>query len=309
MQFFIVDSLNLAYRAHNVNLEFKTSTGLYSGMFYGFVRTLQSFKKKYRGYKFVVAWDSKPRAKYALQADYKAGRVSLPPTVMSQLDDIRIFLANSGVDQYRAQDEEADDVIASLVEKFKKEGAGTILLYSNDKDMLQLVENGRVVVFKPKVGMSPEKFYDEGAVVEQFGVPPSKLSIYRSLDGDASDNITGVDRVPRKIISRIVNASDSVDSFYKALESEDLTDFQRKSFEEARDRVHTNEKIVTLNRGLQNMACEESCIDKDKIAELFKKFEIKSIDPDVVAELFSSSLNIRYTEARPSFKVESYSLF
>jgi DNA polymerase-1 len=278
-------------------------------MFYGFVRTLQSLKKKYRGYKFIVAWDSKPKAKYALQADYKAGRTSLPPTVMSQLDDIRELLANSGVDQYRAQDEEADDVIASLTEKFKKEGAGTIVLYSNDKDLLQLVETGRVVVFKPKVGLSPEKFYDEGAVVEQFGVLPNKLAIYRSLDGDDSDNITGVERVPRKIISRIVNASDSIDSFYKSLESEDLTDFQRKSFEEARGRVAINEKICTLNRNLQNMVCEESCIDSDKISELFKKFEIRSVDPGVMADLFASSLNIRYTEARPSFKVESYSLF
>lgn len=307
MQYFLIDSLNLAFRAHNANFELKTSTGLFSGMFFGYVRTILSLKKKYRGYKFIVVWDSRPVAKYALQPDYKAGRGSLSSPVMSQLDDIRDFLSHCGVDQYRHQDEEADDVMASLAERFKKEG--TVILYSNDKDLLQLVENGKVVVYKPKVGMSPEKFYDESAVVEQFGVPPKKLAVYRSLDGDSSDNISGVERVPRKIISRIVNATDSVGSFYNALESEDLTEFQKKSFEEARERVVVNEKIVTLNRNLQSIDGVEARIDKDRISELFKKFEIKIINPDVVADIFSSSLNIRYTEARPSVKVESYSLF
>lgn len=310
MQYFIVDSLNLAYRAHNANLKLKTSTGLYSGMFFGFVRTLLSLKKKYRGYKFIVVWDSKPVAKYALQPDYKAGRASLPSTVVShQIDDIKSFLSHSGVDQYSMRDEEADDIIATLTETFKKEGAGTILLYSNDKDMLQLVENGRVVVFKPKVGLSPKKFYDEEAVVQQFGVSPKKLAIYRSLDGDSSDNITGVSRISRKIIARLVTATDSVESFYMALEGESLTEFQKRSFEEARSRVVVNEKIVTLNRDLRGLVLESSQIDGAHIVDLFKRYEIRSMDPVVVADLFGSSLNIRYTEARPSVKIESYSLF
>ena len=310
MQYFIIDAMNLAYRAHSVNFELKTSEGLHSGMFFGFVRTLLSLKKKYRGYKFIVAWDSKPVAKYALQPDYKAGRPSLPSTVVShQLDDIKSFLSHCGVDQYRMRDEEADDIIATLTETFKKAGAGTIVLYTNDKDMLQLVEDGKVVVFKPKVGMSPEKFYDEAAVVQQFGVPPKKLAVYRSLDGDSSDNITGVRRVPRKIIARLVTATDSVDTFYAALGDESLTDCQKKAFEEARDRVAVNEKIVTLNRDLRGLVSDPSQVDSEQIAGMFKRYEIRSMDPVVVADLFASSLNIRYTEARPSVKIESYSLF
>jgi 5'-3' exonuclease len=175
--------------------------------------------------------------------------------------------------------------------------------------MLQLVENGKVIVYKPKVGVSPEKFYDEEAVKNQFGVSPKKLSLFRSFDGDNSDNITGVERVPRKLIARVVNASDSVESFYAELEKEKLTDFQKRSFAEGKERVETNLKIVALKKDLQDITHQISQIDKNKITELFKKFEIKSINPDVVVDIFSSVLNIRYTEARPSFKVESYSLF
>lgn len=309
MRYFIVDSLNLAYRAHNANFELKTSLGQFSGMFFGYVRTMLSLKKKYRGYKFIVVWDSKPLAKYALQADYKAGRSSMPESIMCQLDDLKLFLKSSGVDQYHMHGEEADDVIASLVETFKKEDAETIIIYSNDKDMLQLVETGRVVVYKPKVGQNEEKFYDEGAVIEKFGVPPSKLALYRSLDGDSSDNIIGIKQVPRKIMARIANATNTVGEFYAALEKEFLTEFQKKSFEEGRERVAINHKIVALNRSLCAIVCESSSIDKEKLVELFKKFEIRSMNVDVIVDIFSSSLNIRYTEARRSFRIESESLF
>jgi 5'-3' exonuclease len=309
MQYFIIDTLNLAYRAHCVNFELKNSSGEFSGMFFGFVRTLVSLKKKYRGYKFVCVWDSKPVAKYALQPDYKSGRSSLPSTVTSQFNDIREFLENCGVDQYGKKDEEADDVIATLVENFKREGAKNIIVYSNDKDMLQLVETGKVIVYKPKVATSPEKFYDDGAVMEQFGVPPSKLALFRSFDGDASDVITGVERVPRKIIAKIVNESDSVQACYDLIDKEKLTEFQKKSFQEARERIYVNSKIVTLKRDLEDIIKTEAVVNKEKMAEFFSKFDIKSIQPEVVSDLFSSTLNIRYSEARPTIEIESYTLF
>jgi len=309
MRYFIIDTLNLAYRAHSANYELTNSSGEFSGMFYGFVRTLVSLKKKYRGYKFVCVWDSKPVAKFALQPDYKSGRSSLPSTVTPQFDYIREFLKSCGVDQYDKKDEEADDVIATLVEDFKKEGATTIIVYTNDKDMLQLVETGKVIVFKPKVATSPEKFYDESAVIEQFGVPPAKLALYRSFDGDASDVITGVKQVPRKLIARIVNGSESVQDCYDIIDKENLTEFQRKSFQEARERIYVNSKIVTLKRDLEGIVKTEAVVDKEKMAEFFSKFDIKSIQPEVVSDLFLSTLNIRYSEARPTIEIESYTLF
>jgi DNA polymerase-1 len=309
MQYFIIDTLNLAYRSHNVNFELKTSTDLYSGMFFGFARTLQALKKKYRGYKFISVWDNKPVEKYALQADYKAGRSPLPSSIMVQLDDIKVLLQSLGVDQYSKVGEEADDVIATLCEDFKNRDATTIVVYSNDKDLLQLVETGKVVVFKPKVGTSPEKFYDDAAVVEQFGVPPSKLALFRSLDGDASDNIRGIERVPRKIIASIVKESVDMKDFFERIYKEKLTDFQKKAFEEGKERIFVNNRIVALKRDLTGLNIVEGSVEKDRIAELFKKFEIRSLNSDTISDLFASSLNIRYSEARDTIKVESYSLF
>jgi|WetSurMetagenome_2_1015567.scaffolds.fasta_scaffold165637_2 DNA polymerase I len=308
MNYFLIDALNLAYRAHNANYELKTGSGLFSGMFYGFIRTIFALKKKYRGYKFEVVWDRTPEHKKALQQDYKAGRSGLSDTVFGQVADIQCFLENSGVDQYYMPSQEADDVIATLTEGYLSD-PGTTIIYSNDKDLLQLVKNGKVVVYKPKVAANPEKFYDEEAVIEQFGVSPDKLACYRSFDGDPSDNITGINRVPRKIIASMVNEYLTIDKIYENLPGMKLTDFQRGSMLEGKDRVATNLKIVALNKNLDAIVCTKGKFDKNRLVELFKKYDIKSIKPENIVDIFSSSLNVKYSDPREVVKVESFSLF
>lgn len=308
MNYFLIDALNLAYRAHNANFELRTGAGVFSGMFYGFVRTIFSLKKKYRGYKFEVIWDRKPEHKSVLQPDYKAGRTKLSDTVFGQTEDIQEFLKCAGVDQYYMESQEADDVIASLVEKYSKD-AGTILIYSNDKDLLQLVKTGKVVAYKPKVASSPEKFYDEEAVKEQFGVAPDKLACFRSFDGDASDNISGVPRVPRKILASLVNEFTTIDKIYEKLPDQKLTVFQRGAMLESQKRVATNLKLIALNRHLDSIICDEGVYNKEGIVDLFGKYEIRSIKPDNIIDIFSSSLNIKYSDPRDVVKVESFSLF
>jgi DNA polymerase-1 len=308
MNYFLIDALNLAYRAHNANFELKTGSGLFSGMFYGFVRTIFSLKKKYRGYKFEVIWDRNPEHKRVLQPDYKAGRTSLTSTVIGQIPDIQEFLMNAGVDQFYMEGQEADDVLATLAHRYSQE-SGTVIIYSNDKDLLQLVKTGKIVVYRPKVGNSPEKFYDEEAVLEQFGVVPEKLAYYRSLDGDPSDNISGINRVPRKILAKFVNEYTTIDKIYENLPNEKLTEFQLGSMIEGRKRVATNLKLVTLNRQLDSIVCDESKFNKSGLIEQFAKYEIRSIKPDNIIDIFSSSLNIKYSDPRDVVKVESFSLF
>lgn len=308
MNYFIIDGFNLAYRAHNANFELKTSDNKPTGMFFGFIRMIFSLKKKYQGYKFIVVWDNKPVKKYAINPEYKAGRTSLPQLVTDQVPDIKEYLRNSGVEQREKEEEEADDIIATLVEMLSQ-NEGCILIYTNDRDMLQLVENGKVVVFKPKVGNSLEKFYDEKAVIDEYGVSAKQLAVFRSFDGDQSDNLKGISRVPRKIIASMVTSSNDIDSIYKGLVGVKLTEFQRESLIEGQERVRKNYEIIKLNRAVADVLCDEPKLNKDKITELLKKYEIKSINPEHVIDLFSSSLNIKYSDARPSYKLESYSLF
>jgi DNA polymerase-1 len=308
MNNFIIDGSNLAYRSHNANLELKTGSDLPSGMFFGFLRTIIALKKKYRGFGFSVVWDNRAKAKFEIQPDYKAGRSALPPTAWSQVKDIRDSLTFLGVEQYDKADQEADDVIATVATNFKDQG-GKVYIYTNDKDMLQLVEDGKIIVFKPKVGTTPEKFYDEESVQKQYGVPAKKLAFFRSFDGDASDNIKGISRVPRKVIASMVNKYADVDELYSNLPKHKLTDFQKQSFLEAQQRIKNNIKIVKLNTNLQDVRLYPAASSKGCLTTYLDKYEIKSIKPDEVIDLFSSTLDIRYTDPVETVQLETYSLF
>lgn len=302
--------MNLAYRSHIVNFEAKTSYGDPSGMFFGYVRMMQALKKKYRSYKFESVWDNRPQHKYDLMPTYKSGRDKLPSKVFEQVPKIKKFLTSIGVDQFEKFGEEADDVIATRVEYLKNQvDTESIIVYTNDKDMLQLVEDNKVVVFKPKVGVNPEIFYDEELVKQKFGVAPKLLSIFRSLDGDESDSIKGVPRVRRKVLANIVNEYQNIDMIFGSLDSINLTPSERGYLSSFSDTAKLNHKIVELNRSLKDLVLTPGKGDLEEVKRLIDLYEIKTVNPDLLFDLFSSSLNIRYSDSRPAVEIESYSLF
>ena len=68
---------------------------------------------------------------------------------------------------------------------------------STDKDFLQLA-NGRIKVWSP----TKKKMYDEDAVLNEYGISSHNLIWYRVLDGDKSDNISGVRGLGLKTIQK-----------------------------------------------------------------------------------------------------------
>jgi histone acetyltransferase (RNA polymerase elongator complex component) len=88
-----------------------------------------------------------------------------------------------------------------------------------------------------------------------------------------------------------------------------LTDFQRNSILEAKNRVSDNYKLIILNRNIQELGSVEADFNQDKVSELLKKYEVKSIKADDVIALFSSTLSKKFTNPEPAYKLETYSLF
>jgi 5'-3' exonuclease len=81
---------------------------------------------------------------------------------------------------------EADDVIAQIATQIKKEDEEVVIV-STDKDFLQLVSE-TVKVFSP----TKKKLYNRQMVFDEYGLWPQNLLLFRTLDGDNSDNIPGV---------------------------------------------------------------------------------------------------------------------
>src|SRR6056300_844489 len=82
---------------------------------------------------------------------------------------------------------EADDTIAYLTKHTQYDLDGEVVIVSTDKDFLQLVSD-KVKVYSP----TKKKLYDRQMVYDEFGIWPQNLLLYRTLDGDKSDNIPGI---------------------------------------------------------------------------------------------------------------------
>src|SRR5262249_53241147 len=101
---------------------------------------------------------------------------------------------------------EADDVIATLVEK-SRERRWEVVIYSADKDLTQLVGDGVSMI-----DALHQKTYTREAVIEKYGVPPEQVADYLALIGGPSDNIPGMPGVGGKTAATLLATYGSIEN-------------------------------------------------------------------------------------------------
>lgn len=209
----IIDGHNLAIRCATAPglRELVDSQGRPTGAIVGFLNSLRSLRKRFPQTAIWVTWDGSSQRRRKMYQDYKANRGT--NTSAFEIQYLQKALALLGIVQVFHPEEEADDVIASLIHE-KLSGQRNLIL-TTDKDMLQLV-NDTTYVLSPAVGARKERIYDADAVKEVFGVAPDRLVHLRAMAGDTSDNIPGVPRVNSKVIASLVNAYGSIDKIYSS---------------------------------------------------------------------------------------------
>lgn len=302
MNYFIIDGFGLAYKAYHAYSSLSSSSGLDSSCVYGFLVLLQSLKKKYPAFHFVIAWDKGHQRRKQVYADYKSNRNSF--SIDEHVSDIKEIIASLNISQIEMCGEEADDVIASFVEKNAK-NENLIYIYSSDKDLLQLVKNGLVIVIKPKSGKYPEKYFDEEAVFVQYGVNPIDFASFQAFRGDSIDNIPGVPRLPSKVIALLISRYKEPQKVYNYLDIEKLTDFQQKKLINHKEQVYINYELTKLRKDIDyNILNGLSNIEE--IKSFLNKYEIKSISADKLTILFEKESSFLDRRA-PA--IQNYSLF
>src|SRR5437763_14569813 len=111
--------------------------------------------------------DWRPDWRVELIPGYKAHRVAepVPPLLIPQMPVIMEALEAVGLDALGLEDYEAEDIIASLVDKVEK----PVEIWSGDRDLFSLVRDGEVKVLYPeKAGLA---VIDAAEVRRRYGVP------------------------------------------------------------------------------------------------------------------------------------------
>jgi DNA polymerase-1 len=205
---YLFDGSAFLYRSFFALPPLSTSSGFPTGAIYGFLRSILAILKTEKPNYMAIAFDlPAPTQRKLAYSEYKSKRPPTPDPLKVQVPVIKELINLLGIKLLEMPGYEADDLIAYLTQKAKKEGF-KVKIYSPDKDVLQLVEGNQVVVINP----ISEEVFDENKVIEKFGVPPQKLADYLALVGDKTDNIEGVKGVGPKTAINLINTFGSVEN-------------------------------------------------------------------------------------------------
>jgi DNA polymerase-1 len=202
----IVDGTNTLYRAFFAIPALRASDGTPTNAAYGFVNMLLKTLREEAPDFLVVVFDARGRTfRHERFADYKATRDAQPEDLSAQIPLVREL-----VDAYRfpvleVPGFEADDVIATLIDRAPADAHVTVV--STDRDLMQLVGD-RVTL----VDGIRDRRYGPAEVEERFGVPPSRVIDVRALLGDTSDNIPGVKGIGEKSAAKLIREWGDLDN-------------------------------------------------------------------------------------------------
>jgi len=205
---YLFDGSAFLYRSFFALPPLTTSSGFPTGAIYGFLRSILAVLKTEKPNYMAIVFDlPAPTQRKLAYSEYKSQRPPTPDPLKVQIPVIKELINLLGIRLLEMPGYEADDLIAYLTQKAKKEGF-RVKIYSPDKDVLQLVDGSQVVVINP----ISEEVFDENKVIEKFGVPPQKLADYLALVGDKTDNIEGVKGVGPKTAINLLNTFGSVEN-------------------------------------------------------------------------------------------------
>ena len=201
----IIDGLNTFIRSWTVNPTMNED-GDHTGGVVGSLKSIGYQIREFNPTRCIVTFDGKggSKSRKKVYEGYKAGRENRKFRVNRQymefLDEEEEQLSmrqqfvwlNDVLDYLPVQTMiydgiEADDTIAYLTKHTQQDLDGEVVIVSTDKDFLQLVSD-KVSVFSP----TKKKMYNRQVVFDEFGIWPENLLLYRTLDGDKSDNIPGI---------------------------------------------------------------------------------------------------------------------
>ncbi len=219
----LIDANALVHRSFHALPPWKTASGEPVQALYGLSRILlKLFREspKAEGFDYIAALFDRPERTFRKEKyeEYKAQRQQPPDELVSQIIKAREVFEKFHVKTLELAGFEADDLIGTLTEKFRKQKDIQIVILSGDMDLLQLVEDGRVSVRTFKKGIGETTEFHEVEVKERYGLTPAQLPDFKAISGDSSDNIPGISGVGPKTATPLLQKYGTIENIYKHLD-------------------------------------------------------------------------------------------
>ena len=248
--FYLIDGHAQIFRAYFAIRGGMTSpvTGESTNATFGFVAMLNKLFKEFKPEYVAMAIDSAgPTFRDAIYPEYKATRTPPPDDFRPQVARILEVSQLYGIPILEHPDAEADDVIATVVERVLADpglGDVRVRIVSKDKDLEQLI-GPRVTLFD----IHTDSETDLRTLKKEKGVTPEQVVDLLVLMGDNVDNIPGVKGVGAKTAAKLIAEHGSVAGMLENLDA--LTPKQRENVEAAVEFFDVARELVTLKRDVE----------------------------------------------------------
>jgi len=241
----LIDSNAIIHRAYHALPPLTTKKGELVNAVYGYTSVLLNVLARFKPDYIVATFDLKePTFRHKEFKEYKATRVKAPDDLYEQIPRVKEIVKAFNIPIVEKEGYEADDLIATFARKTEKLHPDVeVVVVTGDLDTLQLVDDC-IKVFALRRGMSDSVLYDEGAIIERYGLKPEQMIDFKGLRGDPSDNLPGVKGVGEKTASELLKKYGTLENVYKNLP--DIKEGIRKKLERDKVQAYFSKRLARL---------------------------------------------------------------
>lgn len=239
--------------------------GDHVGGYMGFLRSIAAAIRQFKPTRCIIVFDGKGGSarRKKLHSGYKEGRSMSTrfnriedvgfQSVEEELESMRKqmgrlseYLQNLPITVISIDNIEADDAIAYLTTDVFRPKNSEVVIMSDDKDFIQLIDE-KTSVWRPV----EKKYYTPKEVLDRFGIPAHNFIHYKIFMGDNSDNIAGIKGIGIKTLQKKFPIL-LEDTRYSV---EDVIDYAKQHVDDHKiyKQVVDSEKTLQLNNRLMSL--------------------------------------------------------
>ncbi len=256
---------------------------------------------------FAVIFDSaRKNFRNEIYSEYKGNRSDAPDDLIPQFEYIRQSVKAFNLPSIELINYEADDLIATYVEKILDLGA-KVTIVSSDKDLMQLYKKG-VRIYDPM----KNKYINQDDVLNKFGVTPEKVIDVQSLAGDSTDNVPGVPGIGIKTAAELINQYGTLENLLKNA-SKIKQNKRRETLIDNKDDAIISKKLVTLKKDVPvKNKIEEfilKSVDQDKLYSFLREMEFNRLLSSAISKYGGTNNSVtKDIEKTSEIKKKNYQL-
>jgi len=260
----IIDGLNSFIRVFSA-VPLVNDDGEHIGGYIGFMRSIAAIIRQFKPTRCIIVFDGKGGSarRKKMHSGYKEGRSM--STRFNRREDVGEQSVEKEIESMRTQmgklseylqclpitlisidNIEADDAIAYLATDVFRPKGSEVIIMSDDKDFIQLID-AKTSVWRPV----EKKYYTPKEVVDRFGIPSHNFIHYKIFMGDGSDNIKGINGIGIKTLQSKfpLLLEDKIASIEDVLEYCKVRKDEHKVYKTVLD----NESVMRLNWRLMSL--------------------------------------------------------